>query len=109
MEKVLYYRIDPKFNDNYVVIKRELYRKGINYFSTEEEAVKHYKKAYKIAIEKHSQIMEAIAEIKENIIDFKFDYYMEGDTFGIYEDGSYIGITVNGYDFKFKNSGRNSY
>lgn len=27
--------------------------------------------------------------------------YMEGDTFGIYEDGAYLSINVEGYKFKF--------
>lgn len=45
--------------------------------------------------------MNAIEKIKEEIIDFRFDYYMKGDTYGIYEEGSYIGIIVERYEFKF--------
>lgn len=101
MEKSLYYKVEPKFDDDYKVVKKELYGKGVNCFSTEEEAVRHYKKAYQVAADKHSQIMNAIEKIKEEIIDFRFEYYMEGDTYGIYEDGSYIGITVERYEFKF--------
>lgn len=101
MERVLYYRVEPKFNNDYNVVKKELYRKGINCFLTENEAVNHYKKAYKIAEDKQIQIMNAIEKIKKEIIDFRFDYYMEGDTFGIYEDGAYLSINVEGYKFKF--------
>ena len=82
--KKTYYRVEPKFDNDYKVVKKEL-----------------YKKAYQVAADKHSQIMNAIEKIKEEIIDFRFDYYMEGDTYGIYEDGSYIGITVERYEFKF--------
>ena len=95
--KKTYYRVEPKFDNDYKVVKKELYNKGINCFLTEEDAVRHYKKAYQVAADKHSQIMNAI----EKINDFRFDYYMEGDTYGIYEDGSYIGITVERYEFKF--------
>ena len=101
MEKSLYYKEEPKFDNDYKIVKKELYSEGINCFPTKEEAIRHYKKAFQVAADKHSQIMNAIEKIKEEIIDFRFDYYMKGDTYGIYEEGSYIGIIVERYEFKF--------
>ena len=31
---------------------------------------------------------------------FRVSYHMEGDTHGIYEDYSYIGVTVDGFNFE---------
>lgn len=100
MEKKLYYRVEPKLNAQYEIIKREKYAQG-NWFLSEKEARADYKKAYQIAEEKHSQLMKGFAKLKEEIVDFSINDYMEGDTYGIYESGCYINITVNGYDIKF--------
>lgn len=52
--------------------------------------------------DKYNQLLKAFAKIKEDMdLDFSFDYYMEGDTYGIYDEGCYISFLVNGYEFKF--------
>lgn len=100
MEKRLYYRAEPDINAQYTIIEREKYSQG-NWFLTKAEAKADYVKAYEIAKSKYSQLMEAFSKIKKEIVDFDIDYYMRGDTYGIYESGSYIHIAINGYNFMF--------
>lgn len=101
MEKTLYYKVEPRFDGRYKIKELKLYRKGVNCFPTKEDALKHYRKAYKTAVNKYNQVMDAIAKIKEEIVDFRFDYYTDGDTYGIFEEGSYIEIIVENYEFRF--------
>lgn len=101
MEKQVYYKIEPKFNNDYKIVKKEAYNKGFNCFLTEKEAIKDYKKAYKKAKNKYNQIIKEINKIKNNIVYFNIDYYIKGDMYGVYDDGLYIKINIDGYDFKF--------
>ena len=39
--------------------------------------------------------------LKQELGDFEYDFFMCGDTFGIYDCGKYISFEVNGYNFKF--------
>lgn len=100
-----YYRAEPMYNTRYEI--KELMRLGrsTNCFSTREEAEADFLKAQQIALSKYNQVLEGLDALRERLVAFHFDYYMKGDTYGIYEDGSYIGFTVNNYEFKFLQEG----
>lgn len=96
-----YYRAEAKCNSDHKIVEREMYSQG-NWFLTKEEAKADFLRAYEIAENKYNKLLSAFSKIREELdIDFCFDYYMEGDTYGIYESGCYISFRVNGYEFKF--------
>lgn len=97
-----YYRVVPLYNSNYKIEELKLYGPSRNCFLSKDEAEIDFLKAQKIALHKYSRVLEGLDRVRKELdIDFYFDYYMEGDTYGIYEDGCYIGLTVNDYNFKF--------
>lgn len=99
-----YYRVIPLYDSNYKIEKLQLYgcNRNRNCFLSEEEAKVDFLKAQEIALSKYNQILEGLEELKKKLnINFYFDYFMEGDTFGIDKDGMCINISINGYDFEF--------
>jgi hypothetical protein len=66
-----------------------------------EEADAHFNNALALAQKKYEKIMNGINKLKESLGEFSYDYFMEGDTYGIYDDGLFITFEVNGYVFKF--------
>lgn len=102
MEYKKYYRVQPTFDTDYKIEELNLIGRNKNCFLSKKEAEKDFFKAQKIAIKKINQVLEGLQQLRKDLeIDFDFDYYMEGDLYGIYEDGLYISIPVNGYEFKF--------
>lgn len=101
MEKKKYYRYENENDNNFILKEKLLYGANRNCFISKEEAKTHFEKANKIALVKYENIMNGINELKELLGDFSYDYFMCGDTHGIYSDGMYIQFEVNGYEFKF--------
>lgn len=101
MEKKKYYRCVPTKQRSYIIEELLLNGAHRNCFLSKEEAVRHFEMAEKIAIEKYNSIIDGINKLKESLGNFYFDYYMEGDTYGIYESGLFIAFEVNGYLFEF--------
>ena len=66
-----------------------LYGANKNCFISKEEAKTHFEEANKIALEKYENIIDGINKLKESLGDFSYDYFMCGDTYGIYSDGIY--------------------
>jgi hypothetical protein len=104
METKLFYKYENKSDgkNNFVMKEKALHYANRNCFNSPEEATKHYKNAYKIALKKYNNIMDGLRKLKEINGDFSFEYFMNGDTHGIYEDGLYISIEVDGYNFEFE-------
>lgn len=102
-EKLLFYRYenDAIGKNDFSIKKRTFYAVNKNCFLTKEEATTHFEESYKIALGKYEKIIEGIEKLKESLGDFSYDYFLLGDTYGIYDDGLYIEINVNGYDFEF--------
>lgn len=101
-ELTKYYRVKPLYNSDYKIEELKLYGRGCNCFLTREEAETDFLEAQKIALSKYGKVLEGFEILRKKLdIEFFFDYFMEGDTYGIYEDGCYIGFSVNDYDFKF--------
>lgn len=101
-ELTKYYRVKPLYNSDYKVEELKLYGPGRNCFLSGEEAEDNFLKTQKIALSKYEQVLEGLETLRGKLgIKFFFDYYMKGDTHGIYEDGGYIGFSINDYDFKF--------
>lgn len=97
-----YYRAIPLYGSNYKIEELNLYGRNQNCFLSREEAEDDFLKSQEIALSKYSQILDGLETLREKLcVDFHFDYYMEGDTHGIYEEGGYIAFTINGYNFKF--------
>lgn len=103
MEKKIYYRFENESEDsnNFIIKEKLLYGANRNCFTSKEEAKTHFEEANKIALEKYENIMNGINKLRESLGDFSYDYFMCGDTHGIYSDGLYIRFEVNGYDFQF--------
>lgn len=102
MNKIKYYRFEQESPDtNFVLKEKLLYGAGVNCFLTRDEAWVHFEEANKIAQKKYESIMEGIDNLKNSLGNFSYEYFMHGDTYGIYEDGLYIQFEVNGYDFMF--------
>lgn len=103
MTKKKYYRYENQSDSRNVFVLREklLYGKGTNCFETEAEAKAHFETAEKIAREKHNLICEGLSKLKKELGEFYFDYFLDGDTHGIYDSGLYIYFPVNGYYFRF--------
>lgn len=99
------YRIEPKLNDEYKVIASKKLQKPTNqrlWFSTEKKAISDYCKHYKEAMRQYNKLLKLFTDIrKKDGINFHFGYTYEGDTYGIYEEYSYIEITVGDYEFRF--------
>lgn len=102
-EKVLFYRYENKSTgeNNFVITERMLYSANRNCFLTKEEANTHFEESYKTALGRYEKIVDGMKKLKESLGDFSYSYFFHGDTHGIYEDGLYIEISVNGYDFQF--------
>lgn len=103
MEKKKYYRYENQSegSNNFILKEKLLYGANRNCFVLKEESKTHFEEAYKIALVKYENIMNSINKLKELLGDFSYDYFMCGDTYGIYSDGMYIQFEVNGYNFKF--------
>lgn len=102
-EKKVFYRYERKTfgRNDFRIQENMLYVAHINCFVTKEEATDHYEASYKIASEKYEKIIQGIQKLKETLGDFSYEYFIEGDTHGIYEEGLYMEIMVNGYSFQF--------
>lgn len=102
-EKKKYYRYENESDgsNEFVLKERMLYSGYRNCFLTKEEAKEHFDEAYKIALDKYEKIMEGIRELRNTLGYFSYDYYINGDTYGIYSEGMYLEFEVNGYNFKF--------
>lgn len=103
MEKKKYYKYENETpgDNNFILKEKLLYGAGKNCFPSEEEAKTHFEKANEIALAKYENIMNGINELKKSLGDFSYEYFMCGDTHGIYSDGMYISFEVNGYEFNF--------
>jgi len=103
MEKKKYYKYEHKSEDSsdFILKEKLLYGANRNCFTSKEEAKTHFDEANKIALVKYENIMDGINKLKESLGDFSYEYFMCGDTHGIYADGMYIQFEVNGYDFNF--------
>ena len=102
-EKILFYRYENKTTgkNNFAITEKMLYGANKNCFLTKEEATTHFEESYKIALDRYEKIIDGMEKLKESIGDFSYSYFLDGDTHGIYEDGLYIEISVNDYDFHF--------
>lgn len=89
-------------SNNFKVTKMELLGKGINCFNTPEEAQNHFDEALEKAYTKFDKIMEGIQNLKENLGGFSIDYFIEGDLYGIEQEGKYIEFEIDGYSFEFR-------
>lgn len=103
MEKKKFYRFenDSEDSNNFILKEKLLYGANRNCFLSKEEAKAHFDEANKIALKKYENILEGLNILKESVGDFSYDYFMRGDTHGIYSDGMYIQFEVNGYNFQF--------
>lgn len=102
-EKVLFYRYENKTigKNNFAIAEKMLYAANRNCFLTKEDATAHFEESYKIALDRYEKIIDGMKKLKESLGDFSYSYFFDGDTQVIYEDGLYIEINVNGYDFQF--------
>lgn len=100
-KKFYHYVNQSSGKNNFECKEIMLYAAWVNCFPTKEKATAHFEEAYKIALEKYKQIKEGIQKIKDTVGNFSYTYFMEGDTHGIDDEGMYILITVNDYDFEF--------
>lgn len=102
-EKKLFYRYESKTTgkNDFAIVEKMLYGAHRNCFLTKEEATTHFEDSYKTALDRYEKIIEGIEKLKESLGDFSYSYFFHGDTHGIYEDGMYIEISVNDYDFQF--------
>mgnify|MGYP001003740391 FL=1 len=100
-EKLLFYRYenDAIGKNEFSIKEKKTFDK--NWFLTKEEATAHFEEAYKIALDRYEKIIEGIEKLKETLGDFSYEYFLLGDTNGIYDDGLFIEIVVNGYEFEF--------
>lgn len=100
----IYYRFecDVAGSNDFILRERLSYGPSKNCFKTKEEARFHFDNAKKIALKKYENILEGLKKIKESLGDFSYEYYILGDTYGIYDEGMYISFEVNGYDFEFR-------
>ena len=102
LEVKKYYRAVPLFGSDYKIEEINAYGTPHNGFLSKKEAKADFLKAQKLAVSQYNQILKGLKSLRKKLdVDFRFDYFVEGDTYGIYEDGSYIGFPINGYDFKF--------
>lgn len=76
--------------------------KGVNCFNTPEEAQNHFDEAYEKAYEKFDKIMREIQNLKEKLGGFSIEYFIEGDLYGIEQEGKYIEFEIDGYSFEFR-------
>ena len=99
-----FYKAISKTNgsNNFKVTKMELLGKGKNCFDTPEEAQKHFDFAYEKAYAKFDKIMEGIQKLKESLGGFSINYFIEGDLYGIEQEGQYIEFEIDGYSFEFR-------
>lgn len=102
-EKTLFYKYENKATgrNKFTIAEKMLYGANINCFTTKEAATSHFEKSYKVALDRYEKIIDGMQKLKESLGDFSYDYFFHGDTHGIYEDGLYIEISVNDYDFQF--------
>lgn len=107
-EKINFFRVtglDKEYNPemskaNAEVKTRGFYQKPENWFETKKEALANYKKAYKEASVKFKEICLEQTKLQEKL-GFQIDYFMNGDTHGIHEDGMYVEFKHSGYEFRF--------
>lgn len=102
-EKILFYRYenDTIGKNEFSIKERMFYAANKNCFLTKEEATAHFEESHKIALDRYEKVLWGIKKLKESLWDFSYNYFFLGDTYGIYDDGLYIEINVNGYDFQF--------
>lgn len=102
MEKKKYYRCEPDDNGTYKIKEKMLYSAGKNCFATKKEAIEHFKKAAKIALEKYKKIMDGIRKLEEKLGDFSYTCEAKAlDDTGL-ETTMYIEFYVDSYCFRFK-------
>lgn len=101
MEKKLYYRCEPNDNGSFSIKEKMLFGKGKNCFLTKEEAINHFEKAERIALDKYEKIIIGLNELKKELGDFSYECgaWALDDT-GL-ETTMYIEFNVDGYDFRF--------
>ena len=46
--------------------------------------------------------MEEIKNLKEKLGGFSIEYFIEGDLYGIEQEGKYIEFEIDGYSFEFR-------
>ncbi|HPO11748.1 MAG TPA: hypothetical protein PLM63_04140 [bacterium] len=101
--KTFYKAISKNTGSNdFIVTKMELLGKGVNCFNTPEEAQKHFDEALEKAYIKFDKILEGIQNLKEKLGGFSIDYFIEGDLYGIEQEGKYIEFEIDGYNFEFR-------
>ena len=103
LRKTFYKAISKNTGSNdFKVTKMELLGKGVNCFNTPEEAQNHFDEAYEKAYTKFNKIMEEIQNLKEKLGGFSIEYFIEGDLYGIEQEGKYIEFEIDGYSFEFR-------
>jgi hypothetical protein len=101
--KTFYKAISKNTGSNdFKITKMELLGRGRNCFDTPEEAQKHFNRAAATAEEKFNKIMDGIQNLKENLGGFSIEYFIEGDLYGIEQEGKYIEFEIDGYSFEFR-------
>ena len=101
--KTFYKAISKNTGSNdFKITKMELLGRGKNCFNTPEEAQKHFDRALEKAEEKFDKIMEEIQNLKEKLGGFSIEYFIEGDLYGIEQEGKYIEFEIDGYSFEFR-------
>jgi len=103
-EKKTYYKYENQSNgeNNFMLKEIQLYGAGRNCFISREEAEAHFNKAYETALDKYNHIVEGLGKLKDTLGRFSYEYFIEGDTYGIYNEGAYIEFDIDDYTFKFK-------
>jgi len=102
-EKKVFYRYenDEIGRNKFSIKEREFYAANRNCFLTKEAATAHFEESYNTALDRYKKIIAGIEKLKESLGDFSYNYFLLGDTHGIYDEGLFIEISVNGYDFEF--------
>jgi len=101
MEKRIYYTYQNQQDGVNDFILKEVNRYWTNCFATKEEATEHFNVSKKIAEDRYNKVVEGIRKLRDEIGHFDYDYFVNGDDQGIEQEGLYINIKVNGYDFEF--------
>lgn len=89
-----YYKIVPILDGSYTTDNRQLSFKGKNYFSSLEEALKHYRFAESVAKANFDSIVQKLSGLREGI-DFEFEHLNDADSKLV------VVIREQGYKFKF--------
>ena len=71
-------------------------------FQYSRRSQNHFDEALEKAEEKFNKIMEEIQNLKEKLGGFSIEYFIEGDLYGIEQEGKYIDFEIDGYSFEFR-------